>query len=286
MFLRRSGQCPVGTLPDLVDNNVVMNESQIIREREAVADILSDPAFQPPPAGTSLGTGSTAELRNSMARFSSSSHHQQRRADVDALLRSVDLQACEAVAMAAASTWFNGTDVQGRAVGDRVPTRVLAAQLRVESPSLVADVAMIAGAIGAGATVDDKVDAATDRLLDSARRAGHDPVAAISALYQNYAATRSLLLTTWQAEAAGDGRQSAIVRTHRVGPAGPVELDLRSAGFEFGAGIHECPGREIATAIVAGICAAARAAGFRVDASSVESDDDGLPIDLSLARHA
>ena len=59
-------------------------------------------------------------------------------------------------------------------------------------------------------------------------------------------------------------------------------LDLASSGLEFGAGDHECPGRQLAEAIVDGIVSAVDTAGFEIVECSWTVDTHGRPVSIMI----
>lgn len=61
-------------------------------------------------------------------------------------------------------------------------------------------------------------------------------------------------------------------------------LEIGAAGFPFGSGAHECPGRAVAESLVAGVADALAAAGYVVDATRTVVDTDGRPTTLVATR--
>ncbi len=184
-------------------------------------------------------------------------------------------------------------------LGFVVPTETLGRSFGVdeaELDALVVDVGLVASVIGRGQPSGAESDAAVERLL--ARFASHPngPVSAASALYQNYDATAALLSVTLLARHLKKPRRSALVRTVRIAiadttigdvsvPVGSsVFLNLDHADLQFGSGPHQCPGRNIAEAIVSGIVAAIELGGYRLLANQISYDSTGRPLGLPMAR--
>ena len=153
--------------------------------------------------------------------------------------------------------------------------------------------------IGRGEPPSAAADAAVDRLTADL---GHHQqvVAALSILYQNFDATAALIGTGLLARANGTQRVAAVPRTRRIAvgntavggrivDAGTaVTLEIGAAGLEFGAGPHECPGRDLAIhlaeSIITAIITTIEGSVYRVDTSSVALDADGRPTSLMLVR--
>lgn len=234
---------------------------------------LLDERLQPPAVPPSLGSGSTARLRNRMARFSSPTEHAPRRDHVERRLAAIEPSALRAETVLA-SEWFlerSGPSVDVIAFAGTVPTVALAAAMgwvNTASDALVADVHALAAAIGRGEPATAATDAAVERLLARAADHGGNVDASVSVLYQNADATKALLLVTAAAEVGGHRREPAVRQTVRVAAeamtlgaadgdtaidlaaGSALELDLVSADREFGHGHHACPGRALAETIV------------------------------------
>lgn len=236
-----------------------------------------------------------------MARFSRAGDHAGRRSTVVAAIDRIDLG--EVGRVAAARTHLR-LDEQGGDTVDAidmiarvVPTEALAVCLGARQPldRTVADVESMVRVIGRGERPSPASDAAVGRL--TADLAHHQPVvAALSILYQSFDATAALIGTALLARAAGAPRVAAVPRTRRVALGGTeingrvvragtaVTLEIGSAGLEFGAGPHECPGRDLAIHLADSIITAIEASGYRVDTTRVALDADGRPTSLTLVR--
>jgi cytochrome P450 len=261
---------------------------------EAVCAALHDPCLEPPPAPASMGQGATAVLRAAMARFSSGGWHAERRAEVDRVLRALDPGAVRSSAFEIASRLL-GVHKQVDAVADlafRVPTETMLAMLGVPGnrSALVNDVRAIAEVVGRGASASETSDAAAERLLAACARTDRNALAVVSVLYQTHDATAALLVETILANHRHAHRAPAVNQTRRVvvtetlidgirlSPGSMVVLDLATAGLEFGAGPHQCPGRSVAEAIVAAIDAA-RCVLHDISSSVT---DDGRPTSILM----
>jgi len=234
-----------------------------------VAAALESPLLAPPPPPPSLKSGATADLRAAMARFSHGRPHKKRRRDVVSLIEGFDPSRIEAAARDRTGVLLRGGEIKAvAAFAAVVPTEVLAGAAGVsagEIESLVDDVERIARVIGRGEPSSDASDAAAERIMT--RFTGHQagPVPVASLLYQNCDATAALTAVTIQSHYSGVPRRPAISSTTRFaigdtdleGTAIPkgttLELDLEQTGFEFGSGTHQCPGQELAQAIVGGV---------------------------------
>ncbi len=249
----------------------------------AVEAALLDPRLVPPPAD-SLRPGATADLRQAMARFSPPETHGPRRAAVAELLAAIDHHpfAADAARRARAIVEAIGSarPVDGAAdLGDVVPVEVVALALGVgepELPSVRADVLAVVKVIGRRQPATDEADAATMRLTDRLGELGHDPVAAVSLLYQTHDATAQLVAAMLIADAANAPRSPAVAATVRIVATATVvgeqeltagtavSLNLASSGFEYGLGAHACPGRGVAERIALGILGVVRDAEVEV----------------------
>ena len=256
-------------------------------ELRAPADVLAalhDPALVPHHSAD-RSTGATMRLRGEMARFSPPVAHGPRRADVVAVIESIDV---DAVRLRAAD------EAEARLVDDVdlvagiarvVPTVTLWGALALPGPAALADVEAVVRVIGRGEPATATSDAAAERLL------GVADVATVSLLYQDFDATSALIATT-----LAPGAAPAVPRTRRVAAADTsiggvpvaagVELvvEIGAAGFPFGAGPHECPGRTLAEAIVAGVIDAWTRSGLAIDPASIDLDPDGRPTRLVACR--
>lgn len=227
-----------------------------------------------------------------MARFSSGPAHTERRAEVTELLEWFDLGAIEVAATEATSERLVGRIDAMADVARRVPTEVLLHTAGVpdfEHAGLIVEVRAIVEVIGRGEPSSAASDHAVERLLARFRHHPAGAVPVVSTLYQCFDATAWLIGTALVAEARGAARRHAVVQTVRAAEAATVigattiesgdtvVLDLAAADLEFGAGPHECPGRGAAEAILAGVQAAVRRAGYVVRLDDVVVDDVGRP---------
>jgi hypothetical protein len=265
---------------------------------EAVCAALHDPCLEPPPPPASIGQGATAALRETMARFSSGGCHARRRAEVESVLDALDPVAVRSTAFEIASSLIEARPtVDGVAdLAFRVPTVTMLTMLHVpgDRSALVDDVRAVAEVIGRGASASEASDAASDRLLAASACTGWNAVAVVSVLYQTHDATAALVVETILANHRHADRAAAVNQTRRVvvaetlidsirlSPGSMVVLDLATAGLEFGAGPHRCPGRIVAEAIVDGIVAAIEAAGCVVHDISTSDSDDERPASIVI----
>ena len=226
---------------------------QQISGREAVVAVLSDPFFVVPPVPP--GAGGIAWLRDTVARFSTGAAHQRRRALALAVLGAVPPAVLGSGAVPPAGL---GTG------GGSHPVAVLARALGIPGPvvELVRDVAQ---AYQPGTGDEGRADAAVDRLVALLGGGREEPTAAvIGVLTQACDATAALIERARHRsveEVLHDDppvratRRRAVVAT-TVGQvtveAGEVVLVDLAGGAVFGAGVHRCPGREHALALVAG----------------------------------
>ena len=243
---------------------------------------LADQDFTVPPA-PEASTG-LAWLRASVARFSSGPAHTRRRALAATQLSTIDTVALRQAARRRTAELLTPPCDLMATVARTLPTELLAAALVLPAatPSLVA---AIARAYPTGAP-DPEADAAIDVLAD---RGDEATAARIGLLAQACDATAALignaafLLLRNQLDDPAEAiiaetlRHACPVRvTKRRSPTGDtVEIDLaaanhdpevfpqphrfdptranRDAHLDFGFGPHQCPGREAATAITAGV---------------------------------
>jgi cytochrome P450 len=169
-------------------------------------------------------------------------------------------------------------------VARRVPVAVLAAALGVPGDrvdEVVDSTAVVVAAVAPRSAPVPVDPAATGAALRALRtllpaadgdRDGDGPIAALSILFQTLDATAALIgnaLVAWAGGAAPDPAalvasalrdDPPVLSTRRVGPDGPVAVDL--AGLPFGAGPHACPGRDLAVALATGVLAGIAAAGW------------------------
>ena len=217
-----------------------------------------------------------------MARFSEPAEHPPRRAAVVAAVGALDPSRLRVAAAELTAAPLTGADVDVLGgIAGIVPTEAVCRVLSLQPPAAVDDVEAVVRVIGRGEPATADADAAAQRLLALA------DVATVSLLYQNFDATAALIATT-----LGNPPAPAVPRTRRVAVADTavggravaagtaVVVEIGAAGLPFGAGPHECPGRELAEAIVAGVLDAFTAGGYQVDPSQTELDPDGRPVRL------
>ncbi|HEY4017314.1 MAG TPA: cytochrome P450 [Pseudonocardiaceae bacterium] len=253
---------------------------------------LTDPDLTVPSAPSA--TTGMAWLRATVARFSSGPTHTRRRALAVTQLSTIDIRALCDAAKTRTTTLLaahgdNPVDLMAR-VARTLPTELLAAALGIPAatPTIVA---AIARAYPTGEP-DPAADAAVQNLIPETP---DEAVAArIGLLAQTFAATAGLIgnaafiMLRDQLQAPAEAiiaetlRHTPPVRaTKRTTPTGDtIEINLaaanrdprvfpepdrfdptranRDAHLEFGFGPHNCPGRDVATAITAGVLDAVR----------------------------
>lgn len=261
--------------------------SPTVTGADAIA-ALDNPLLVPPPRPPQLADGATADLRESMARFSNPTDHPPRRTALIVARDRIDLAEVERIAAAVMSERLDGTDVDIVAASWQVPSYVLATILGFgeQSEQIRADVEQVARVIGRNEPSGADSDAATERLL--AMFGAHpDPVAVVSLLYQNHDATSGLTRTTILSAYTGSptiipGKTVRVATSSTT--AGQTSIDegetvaIDLAGMPFGSGPHRCPGEYLATAVATGIRRALVERRYTFRASLVEVDPHGVPI--------
>ncbi len=263
---------------------------------------LLDERLVPPPAPASLSPGTTTDLRNSMARFSTGTLHTNRRAEVQRTVMTISHWPFARKANAAASAILSASrdersvDIMAE-VGFVVPVDAIAAALGIERddlPAVRSEVASIVEVIGRNGPSGTGSDTAATRLVERTKQLGHDPVAAVTLLYQSYDACAAMFASALLADQTGGSRRSSITSTVRIvnedteigglrlRPGGAVVPDLETSGFEFGLGSHGCPGRAIAERIIAGMLAAVREDDRELNVEEIEWRADRRPQTLPL----
>jgi hypothetical protein len=250
-----------------------------------------------PHASADRRAGATSALRASMARFSGPVEHAGRRRAVVEAIGAIDTERAHAFAADLTASRLTGEPLDGIVIAGTVPTEAIALCLGLQAPleQIVADMLAIVRVIGRGAPSSPESDAATDRTLALCADCPGGGVPTVSILYQNFDATWSLLTTTLQACATRVPAVPAVPRTRRVAAAdvelaarmiragSDVVLEIGQAGLPFGFGPHQCPGHELARAIVAGILAAIDASQYAVDPAGIVIDGDGRPTVLPMS---
>jgi len=235
-----------------------------------------------------------------MARFSRPGPHAARRLAVVAAIDEIATDTVGAVAARLTERHLTGGRIEAMSdIASTVPTECLGELCGVapdEIPSLLSDTRSIAEVIGRGQESTPLSDAAASRLLERFDSHPSGAVAVVSMLYQNHDATAALITMTIFADGFSATRPSAVVQTVRVAAvdtavgeskfsAGTdLTLGLESAGLEFGAGPHECPGRRLAEAIVAGVLSGLATNNYELLTNEVEVGDDGRPARLPMTR--
>jgi cytochrome P450 len=274
-----------------------MDQPTVTDSVSGVREVLAAADAHPPEAPQTLGTGVTAELRSRMARFTGGEKHASCRGDVLYEVSRLDLTKVSETASELTRQMLPDDDtgsVDGVRLASTVPSLTLLRLLGLpETMDTVGDIGAMAAAIGRGEPATTETDASVQRLLELAALLDA-PDAGVSILYQNHDATRAFLLTHLHAEATGSSRELAVVSTVRTAAASltidgavvaagsSLRLDLRAADLEFGAGVHECPGRHLANAICAGMMSALGDAGWRPAPESIVCNDDRIPVELQL----
>ena len=245
-----------------MDNNLVLTDAATVEAALRCDDLV------PPPPPASIGTGPMAALRSQMARFSPPEQHQPPRAAVDTLIASlVDFPFTADAERRTAELVSDGAADLEAEVGLVVPVETMASALKVSAAELAAvraDTAAVAAVIGRQEAITTEGDGAAERLM-SRFGSDDDAIAAISLLYQTHDATAALFRVTLEARRFGQARRAAVTKTVRlatsdttvaaadIAAGSTITLDLAQTGFEFGAGPHACPGRDIAEQIVTGM---------------------------------
>ena len=269
-----------------------MGNTQRISDQAQVDQALHDDRLSPPDHPDSLDASPTAELRNSMAQFSSGSHHTSRRADVEAAIAAVDLAALNERTLAVTSEHLamrEDCDVIAD-IGFVVPTEALAMALGVPSADLAEVrryVRLIVNCIGRGEPSSKVSDNASTRLLARFESHPGGAVATVSMLYQNHDATAALFGAALLAHTRNEPRLNALAQTVRaarvdvcigeidVAAGDVVEVSLEGTGHEFGVGPHRCPGAEIGETIVGAVLATLQEHAWAIDLAKATFAPDG-----------
>jgi cytochrome P450 len=215
-------------------------------------------------------------LRRNIARFADGADHDRRRRHVTGLLAGVETATLrrQAVEQTRAVLDDSPVDLMAR-VARTIPVDVLVAALGLP-PVPASSVAVIAKAYQPGTGAEEPADKAVAELVEAFGGVPDEVTAArIALLVQACDATAGLVGNVMlradehrpaETIVAETLRQDPPVRlTRRLAPdtGTVVAVDLAANGLPFGAGPHECPGRDHAMAIAAGIVEGVR--GVRDD---------------------
>ena len=214
---------------------------QRINGGDAALAVLTDPAFMVP--AVPPASAGVAWLRATVARFSSGTVHDRRRALVIALLDAIPVESLQA------RSRMHPVAILGRAIGANESVT-----------DLVRDVAQ---AYQPGTGDDCRADAAVDRLVTVFGGVFDEPTAArIGLLVQACEATAVLIERARHRPVdevlredppVSATKRRALVTTTVGGitiEAGEVVQVCLRAELAFGAGSHRCPGRAHALALV------------------------------------
>lgn len=233
---------------------------------------LNHPNLAPPPAPATVGAGSMAELRGSMARFSHGVEHAERRRQVETVIDSIELSTLGTIAEAraehhAAAAREDGGPSTSWELASLTAVESLAVAMNFGSSdedlrAIAGAVEVVVRAIGRGEATGVAGDLACDELAALFTAKEIDPVGGISVLYQVFDAIVALCKSVKEAERTGQVRGSALAGTVRVAVADgeisglsvdaedQVNVAFKSADQEFGAGPHQCPGSDLAWILV------------------------------------
>jgi cytochrome P450 len=231
-----------------------VEQAWIVSRDDEVEAVLSDKSLgvRPPdePAPRAMQGTVLGEIFVRLARMNDGSRHRELRANVEARLAAWNL----------ADVARLTTEAVGLVEASEIAGYVIGSSIGLQNPrALLPDIRSFADAVAAGAGDDAiarGVDAA-ERLLaalpdesDADQRAND-----LGLLFQAYRATARLL------DSALAGRTDPpVVMTRRYNTAGEtLAVLLIAPQFNFGAGLHRCPGREIAETIAFTAAAAIRA---------------------------
>ncbi len=214
---------------------------QRVSAGHAVLTVLTDPAFMVP--AVPPASAGVAWLRATVARFSSGTVHDRRRALVIALLDAIPLESLQA------RSQMHPVAILGRAIG-----------IDESVTDLVRDVAQ---AYQPGTGDERRADAAVDRLVAVFGGVFDEPTAArIGLLVQACEATAVLIerarhrpvREVLREDPPVSATKRRALATTTVGEvtieAGEVVQVCLADDLAFGAGSHRCPGRAHALALV------------------------------------
>jgi cytochrome P450 len=228
-------------------------------------EVLTDPRFTVPPLGPDAVTGRLGWLRSHVARFSTGEAHGRRRGYAVMVLASID-----PTALRRRATELANDDRPA----EQVPVIVLAEALGVPSADMdtvVDAVATVAGGYFPGSDGGAAGEAAVAYLIEVFGGIADEPTAArIGLLAQACQATAGLITNALRGKEAleatlRDDPPVRVLRRQCIASGAIVEVDVAAANRDsadghltFGAGPHECPGREHALALAAGVVEAVR----------------------------
>ncbi|MGW5644697.1 hypothetical protein ACWEV3_38835 [Saccharopolyspora sp. NPDC003752] len=281
-----------------------MSSQTRIADHAAVSAALADPALTMPRVPNGGPASGIRWLRRSVARFADGAEHDRRRRQATSLLAEVEPARLRRLAVERTCALL---DVIGGGPFDLmarlarvVPIDVLVAALGM--PPVPADVvAAVAKAYQPGTGAEEPADEAVARLVEAFGGVPDEPTAArIGLLVQTCDATAGLVGNAALAMLRADGQRSVdaiVAETLRHDPpvrmtrrrasatGEVVEIDLATGGCPFGAGPHQCPGQDHATAIAAGILEPVR--GYVLVNPQVQYERSaalGVPTELLVTR--
>lgn len=213
--------------------------------------VLADNRYVPPPVPQDGVPGTLAWLRAQVSRFSSGPVHAERRAQLEERLSALDPDDLRAAARAKTAARDG--------VWQGVPAEVLGEALGVYGLAPLIEIAA-RGYLSGEATPE--IDAAVAELVKLV-----GSITDLTLLLQAHGATEGLIANALRHE--GDSVENLLQETlrddppllvtKRVGPEGPVEIDLVAANrdgtphLSFGYGLRPCPASAHALAIAAGV---------------------------------
>nr|WP_052479214.1 hypothetical protein [Kibdelosporangium sp. MJ126-NF4]CEL23007.1 putative cytochrome P450 hydroxylase [Kibdelosporangium sp. MJ126-NF4]CTQ90147.1 putative cytochrome P450 hydroxylase [Kibdelosporangium sp. MJ126-NF4] len=230
---------------------------------------LTDVAYTIPPVPDGGPPVGIRWLRRTIARFSDGTDHTRRRELATDRLAALDIadlrqQATERTLAILDAAGARPVDLMAE-IARVVPVDVISAALGTSLP--VSAVAAVARAYQPGVSPDEPADEAVTQLVDLLGGAPDERTAAhIALLAQVYDATAGLIGNAAIAMLRSDGTSADVVITETLrldppvratrraepGTGEIVTVDLADSGLPFGAGPHQCPGRDHAVAVTAG----------------------------------
>ncbi|WP_185845613.1 cytochrome P450 [Kibdelosporangium aridum] len=265
--------------------------------------MLTDPAFTIPPVPTGGPAVGIRWLRRHVARFANGADHDRRRLQVTSVLAEADLAGLRR--LAAEHTRAVLDDADGRPVdlmtrvARVVPIDVLVAALGLPSVRAGA-VAVVAKAYQPGSGPEKPADEAVRELVEAFGGSTDESVAAkIALLVQACDATAGLVgnaalamlrntnrpVETVVAETLQQNPPVRMTRRLAADTGTVVAVDLAASGLPFGAGPHQCPGRDHAIAITTGILESVQGCRLAEDNNDYEpSAALRVPAKLAVVR--